>query len=212
MNGAFISVEGVDGAGKTTQLQNIAAFLDARGIAYVRTREPGGTALGEKARAWILDGSVALCAHAELLLLFAARAQNLQENIAPALAEGKWVLCDRFTESSYAYQGGGRGIDENMIAALEKYVQGDIRPDVIFVLDVPVETGMQRIRARGDGRDRFDEQTDAFRHAVRRVFTERAAKNARMHLIDASGGTGEVRMQIETRLQNFLRARAQTCA
>ncbi|MDA7967800.1 MAG: dTMP kinase [Gammaproteobacteria bacterium] len=148
MSGAFVTVEGIDGAGKSTQIARIAEWLGARGAEVVQTREPGGTALGDAVRELVLKGDAPFSGRAELLLIFAARAQHLHEVIEPALAAGKWVVCDRFIDSTYAYQGGGRGIAEAEIAALEKWAQRGRMPDLTFLLDVPVETGRARTQAR----------------------------------------------------------------
>jgi len=153
--GAFITVEGGDGAGKTTHLEFIANHLRAAGREVTVSREPGGTALGELLRGVLLDGvgdgAAAISARAELLLLFAARAQHIDEVIAPALAAGRWVVCDRFTDATYAYQGGGRGIDARDITLLEEWTQADLQPDLTLLLDVPVKVGQARVRARGGG-------------------------------------------------------------
>ncbi|MGR3984715.1 MAG: dTMP kinase [Gammaproteobacteria bacterium] len=233
MSGAFITVEGIDGAGKTTQIEFIASWLGAHGVEVARTREPGGTALGDTVRELVLKGDAPPpCAHAELLLIFAARAQNLHEVIEPALAAGRWVLCDRFIDSTYAYQGGGRGIDMDAIAWLEKWVQGARQPDLSVVLDVPVEVGRARTRRRdfpyaeehasaravgaaavvadsarehGGSPERFDNQTPQFQAAARRQFIERAARFERMHLIDANRAPGQISADIETLLETFRR-------
>ncbi|MCB1715636.1 MAG: dTMP kinase, partial [Candidatus Competibacteraceae bacterium] len=146
----FITLEGPEGAGKSTQMLALAEYLRAAGKSVIETREPGGTSLGEAIRHILLDpAQTTLASDAELLLLFAARAQHLAELIRPALARGEWVLCDRFTDASYAYQGGGRGIPGSRIAVLEQWVQADLQPDLILVLDLPVELGLQRAGKRG---------------------------------------------------------------
>jgi len=152
--GAFITVEGGDGAGKTTHLEFIANHLRAAGREVTVSREPGGTALGEILRTVLLgqgDGDAAISARAELLLLFAARAQHIDQVIAPALAAGRWVVCDRFTDATYAYQGGGRGLDARDITVLEEWMQAGLQPDLTLLLDVPVAVGQARVRARGGG-------------------------------------------------------------
>ena len=210
MNGAFITVEGADGAGKTTHLDFIQRWLTARGAAVVRTREPGGTALGELLRKILLDNddAVPISDRAELLLIFAARTQHLDEVIVPALTAGKWVLCDRFTDATYAYQGGGRGIDDAAIAALERWAQGTLQPDLTVVLDVPVEVGEARTRRRGEARDRFERQAREFKQAVRRVYRERAAKfKHRIKMINADQSVEQVCAELEALLDTFWRER-----
>ena len=148
MTARFITLEGGEGVGKTTNLAFIEDYLKSKGISLLRTREPGGTELGEKVREILLH-SAHVGAKAELLLVFAARAQHIQEVIRPALAKGQWVLSDRFTDASYAYQGGGRGIDRADIGFFEQWVQEELRPDLTLLLDTPVSVGMARARARG---------------------------------------------------------------
>ncbi|MGR3913510.1 MAG: dTMP kinase [Gammaproteobacteria bacterium] len=235
MSGAFVTVEGIDGSGKTTQIEFIANWLGAHGVEVARTREPGGTALGDAVRELVLYADTPPCAHAELLLIFAARAQNLHDVIEPALAAGRWVVCDRFIDSTYAYQGRGRGIDMHAIAWLEKWVQGARQPDLSVVLDVPVEVGRARTRKRdfpyaepGGGHgapagalqavadsarehggriERFDNQTPQFQSAARREFVERAARIRRMHLLDADRAPGQISADIEKLLESFWKAR-----
>ncbi|MDG2237909.1 MAG: dTMP kinase, partial [Arenicellales bacterium] len=151
MTGKFISFEGGDGAGKSTQLSLLSADLEARGRRVVLTREPGGTRLSEKIRNWVLHESDALCKQAELLLIFAARAQHISEVIRPALVRGDWVLCDRFTDASYAYQGGGRGIPVEFIQQIEAVSTEGMRPDLTLLLDLPVIEGIERSVGRGQG-------------------------------------------------------------
>ena len=210
MKGAFITVEGADGAGKTTHLDFIQRWLTARGASVVRTREPGGTALGELLREILLDkdGAVPISDRCELLLIFAARAQHLDEVIVPALTAGKWVLCDRFTDATFAYQGGGRGIEDAAIATLERWAQGTLQPDLTVVLDVPVEVGEARTRRRGEARDRFERQAREFKQAVRRVYRERAAKfKHRIKMINADQSVEQVCAELETLLDTFWRER-----
>ena len=210
MKGAFITVEGADGAGKTTHLDFIQRWLTERGASVVRTREPGGTALGELLREILLDsdGAVPISDRAELMLIFAARTQHLDEVIVPALTAGKWVLCDRFTDATFAYQGGGRGIDDAAIAALERWAQGNLQPDLTVVLDVPVEVGEARTRRRGDARDRFEQQAREFKQAVRRVYRERAAEfKHRIKMINADQSVEQVCAELETLLDTFWRER-----
>src|SRR5690554_7096397 len=162
MRGLFITLEGPEGAGKTTNQEYLAEQLRTHGVNVVLTREPGGTALAEQIRDILLaphDESMAV--DTELLLMFAARAQHLAQVILPALAEGKIVICDRFTDATYAYQGGGRGLDCSRIALLEQFVQGDLRPDLTLLFDLPVEDGMARAVARGK-LDRFEQEQQMF--------------------------------------------------
>ena len=210
MKGAFITVEGADGAGKTTHLDFIQRWLTARGASVVRTREPGGTALGELLREILLDkdDAVPISDRCELLLIFAARAQHLDEVIVPALTAGKWVLCDRFTDATFAYQGGGRGIEDDAIATLERWAQGTLQPDLTVVLDVPVEVGEARTRRRGEARDRFERQAREFKQAVRRVYRERAAEfKHRIKMINADQSVEQVCAELETLLDTFWRER-----
>ena len=205
MKGKFISVEGTEGVGKTTNIECIANWLDERGIAYISTREPGGTALGEKIRALLLDKeNSGMAASAELLLMFAARAQHLEEKIIPALQAGTWVLCDRFTDATYAYQGFGRGLNLEYIKQLEKLVQGDVHPDFTLILDIDPELGMSRVRARGE-LDRFESEALEFFDRVRAGYRERANDNpARYCLVDASSPLAVVQKHIVAALNAFV--------
>jgi len=205
MNGKFISVEGTEGVGKTTNIACIANWLDERGIAYISTREPGGTALGEKIRGLLLDKENAgMAASAELLLMFAARAQHLEEKIIPALEAGTWVLCDRFTDATYAYQGFGRGLNLEHIKQLETLVQGDVHPDFTLILDIDPELGMSRVRARGE-LDRFESEALDFFDRVRAGYRERADDNpSRYCLVDASSPLVVVQEHIVEALNSFV--------
>ena len=205
MKGKFITVEGTEGVGKTTNIQRIAEWLDERGIAYISTREPGGTALGEKIRDLLLDkDNTAMAASAELLLMFAARAQHLEEKIIPALAAGTWVLCDRFTDATYAYQGFGRGLNLEHIERLEALVQGDLHPDFTLILDIDPELGMSRVRARGE-LDRFESEALEFFDRVRAGYRERANDNpSRYCLVDASSPLAVVQEHIVEALNAFV--------
>ena len=204
MKGKFITVEGTEGVGKTTNIQRITEWLDGRGIAHISTREPGGTALGEKIRDLLLDrDNTAMAASAELLLMFAARAQHLEEKITPALAAGTWVLCDRFTDATYAYQGFGRGLNLEHIEGLEALVQGDLHPDFTLILDIDPELGMSRVRARGE-LDRFESETLAFFDRVRAGYRERVNANpSRYCLVDASAPLAVVQEHIVEALNTF---------
>lgn len=203
-SGRFITVEGGEGVGKTTNLDFIEASLRAQGHNVVRTREPGGTPLAESVRELLLaprDEQVSDLT--ELLLVFAARAQHLEQVIKPALAAGQWVLCDRFTDATYAYQGAGRGMDMTAIATLEQLVQQTLRPDLTLLLDVPVEIGMARASARS-APDRFESEQLQFFEAVRKLYLQRAeAEPDRFAVIDASPGLPVVQQQIQDVLQRF---------
>lgn len=188
MTGRFITFEGLDRAGKTTQVRAVAESLRARGFEVTTTREPGGTSLGERLRE-ILLGDEAITPEAELLLLFAARAEHVETRIRPALERGDWVLCDRFTDASYAYQGGGRGIPAGRIAVLETWVQGGLRPDRTIFLDLPVATSLARISGslfREPG-DRFEREHREFFTRVKRTYLERCERRPERYLrIDAA--------------------------
>jgi dTMP kinase len=192
----FITFEGIEGVGKSTQVAALAAALSARGILHLVTREPGGTPLAEKIRALVLEaGPEVLPAAAELLLMFAARAVHLANRIEPALREGRWVLCDRFTDASFAYQGAGRGVGDAVIAALENFVQGERRPDLTLVLDLPVPKALERAHLRDPGAkpDRFEAQRADFFERVRKAYlTRAAAHSARCVVINADRPATEV--------------------
>jgi dTMP kinase len=196
--GLFITVEGVEGVGKSTNLAFLEQRLRDGGVDVVVTREPGGTALGEEARALMLAVRDQLVSPlAELLLVFAARAQHVAELIEPHLGAGRWVLCDRFTDATYAYQGCGRGVPREQIAALEALVQGDLRPDFTLLLDVAVETGMARARGRGQ-LDRIERETLEFFERVRACYLELAAAGGgRYRVLDAGRPLDEVQADIE---------------
>jgi dTMP kinase len=187
MHGRLITLEGGEGAGKSTVIAALAGTLRERGIAFRQSREPGGTPAGEAIRAVLLDPALrGMSAEAELLLMFASRAQLVREVIEPALAAGEWVLCDRFTDASFAYQGGGRGIDAGLIAELERWAARR-QPDLTFLLDVPVETGLQRARSRGGEFDRIERENADFFERVRAAYRARAAANpVRFRVIDAT--------------------------
>lgn len=194
--GRFITLEGGEGAGKTTLLRGLEAHLRSHGIDLVVTREPGGTEVGEAVRALVLDAANnALCAEAELLLMFASRAQHVRQVIEPALAAGRWVLCDRFTDASYAYQGGGRGQPVERIAELERWAAEGLRPDVTLLLDLPVSDGRARAAGRGEA-DRIEAEADAFFERVRDTYRSRAAHEpSRFRLLDATASKDEVLAQ-----------------
>lgn len=192
--GRFITLEGIEGAGKSTQVEQLARLLRERGLSLIATREPGGSPIAERLRALLLDPlNTGMSETAELLLMFAARAEHLERTIRPALESGTWVICDRFTDATYAYQGGGRGIDPARIAILETLVQGSLRPDLILLFDLPPALGLERARRRRGQTDRFEQETLRFFESVRAVYRERAhACPERYRLIDASASLPEV--------------------
>jgi dTMP kinase len=188
--GRFLTVEGIEGVGKTTQVARLSAALKDRGIAHVVTREPGGTPLAERIREIVLNArDEALPPLAELLLMFAARSVHLANHVEPNLRAGRWVICDRFTDATYAYQGGGRGLSIDTIGQLETMVQGVRRPDLTLLLDAPVEQALRRARQRnpGSAADRFESERVEFFERVREVYLSRAASEPqRIAAIDAS--------------------------
>ena len=202
MKGRFITVEGIEGVGKTTNIDFIHAQLQAAGRDVVVTREPGGTPLGEAIRGLLLDPAyTGMDSTCELQLMFAARAEHLASVVWPALEKGQWVLCDRFTDATYAYQGGGRGIDTGVIARLEALVQGDFRPDLTLLLDVPVEVGLARAGKRG-ALDRFEQEKVSFFERVRKSYLEMAESSPdRYRVVDASLPLDDVQRQIAAILQ-----------
>jgi dTMP kinase len=207
MPGQFITVEGGEGAGKTTQLAFIRECLERAGRPVVLTREPGGTALGEEIRALLLghrhDG---MAAATETLLMFAARAEHLERVIRPALAAGRWVLCDRFTDATYAYQGGGRGLPLERIAVLEDWVQGELRPDLTLLFDLPVAAGLARAGRRG-ATDRFEREQADFFERVRAAYLERARRDPDRHrIVNADRPVEAVRAEVEAMLAGWLEA------
>ena len=185
--GRFITLEGGEGAGKSTLLAGLRDYLLQRGVTLLQVREPGGTALGEAIRSIVLDPAHPdISAESELLLMFAARAQLVRERILPALDTGQWVLCDRYVDASYAYQGGGRGQPGERIAELERWACAGLKPDLTLLLDLPVATGRARAAGRGAA-DRIETEADAFFERVRDAYRKRAdAEPARFRVIDAS--------------------------
>lgn len=211
MRGLFITLEGPEGAGKTTNRAYLAEQLQAQGFAVALTREPGGTVLAEQIRAILLaPHDEAMAVDTELLLMFAARAQHLSQVILPALAEGKIVICDRFTDATYAYQGGGRGLDCSRIALLEQFVQGDLRPDITLLFDLPVADGMARAVARGK-LDRFEQEQHDFFEKVRQAYLQRASDDPeRFRLVNAQQALPEVQKSLDIHLLEIMdRAREQ---
>lgn len=208
MSGRLVTLEGGEGAGKSTAIACIAEHLRARGIALVQVREPGGTPTGEAIRALLLQTTQhGFCAETELLMMFASRAQLVRETIEPALARGAWVLSDRFTDASFAYQGGGRGLDPGFIAELERRVVAR-KPDLTLLLDLPVADGLARAAHRGE-RDRIEAEPDLFFERVRSVYRARAAAEpARFRVIDASQSIEAVRAALVATLDAYLAAQA----
>jgi dTMP kinase len=204
--GRFITLEGGEGAGKSTQLQTVAACLTAAGIPFLTTREPGGTPRAEAIRGLLLSPGEAepMASETELLLMFAARAQHVKQRIAPALAAGTWVLCDRFTDATRAYQGGGRGLDLSQIEALAAWVHGDCWPDLTLLLDVPAAQGLARA-AKRSAKDRIEQETLAFFERVRAHYlAQAAAEPARFRVIDAAPAEAAVTAQVTAMVEAFL--------
>ena len=204
--GLFITVEGPDGAGKSTQMAFLETQIGKYGYEVVVTREPGGTELGERLREILLQGStIQISNNSELLLMFAARMQHIEQVIRPALEQGQCVLCDRFTDATFAYQGGGRGIDPRRIEELQNWVQQGLDPDLTFLLDVPVATGLSRTRSRGSDKDRFEKQELDFKEAVRNSYLDLAKQfPQRICRIDASVSIAEVQVHLTGELARFL--------
>jgi len=202
--GVFITVEGIEGVGKSTQAGLIARYLRDAGLRVVETREPGGTEVGEGIREILLRPvPTPMGAETELLLMFAARAEHIARVVAPALADGAWVVCDRFTDASYAYQGGGRGIPPARIAVLEDFVQGGLMPDLTILLDASPDVALARTRKRGRA-DRFEREGPGFFEAVRMAYLERARRDPRrIRVIDASPPVDAVAAAIRNELARF---------
>ncbi len=205
MRGAFITLEGGEGVGKSTNLAFVVTHLESRGVDVLATREPGGTPLGETIRRWVLDGDHgALSAEVEALLMFAARAQHLDAVIRPALAARQWVVCDRFTDATFAYQGGGRGADARLLEALETGVQRGLDPDLTLLLDAPPEVGRRRIAARAP--DHFERERAPFFERVRHAYLDRARRDPRrVKVIDAAAALASVQRDIIAALDELLR-------
>lgn len=203
--GLFITMEGVEGAGKSTLMPYVAEILSEAGNEVIQTREPGGTKTGEQIRNILLDSkNVRLTDDTELLLMFAARAQHIHEIINPALATGKIVLCDRFTDASYAYQGGGRGIDSARIQILEDWVQQGLKPNLTLLFDLDVETGLRRAGKRSEA-DRFEQEEVSFFERIRSCYLDRAKNEPeRFRIIDSSQSFDNVKLQIRAILKEYL--------
>lgn len=203
--GRFITLEGVDGAGKSTHTDWIADFLRAQGVEVVSTREPGGTPLGEKLRALVLTDTMGL--DTETLLMFAARCEHASQVIEPALARGAWVVCDRYTDATYAYQGGGRGLGAARVAVLEQWMQAG-QPDRTWLFDVPLEVARARL---ADARepDRFEREGAAFFERTRAAYHERAqAEPGRIHIVDSTQSIAQIRTELEAGLRALLAGQA----
>lgn len=204
--GKFIVLEGGEGVGKSTNLDFVRDCLENAGLFVRVTREPGGTKLGERLRDILLqdDEEETITPDAELLLMFAARAQHIAQVICPALDAGQWVVCDRFTDATYAYQGAGRQLPTKKIADLERWVQGDLRPDLVVLLDAPPTVGRDRIRQRGDA-DRFEREKVAFFERVREAYKARAAENPDLYaVIDAGRALPEVQARLKAVIGDFV--------
>ena len=208
MAGKFITFEGGEGVGKSTQLQRVATWLCSRGLEVVMTREPGGTPRAERLRAILLErGDEPMPVSCELLLMFAARATHLANRIEPAVARGAWVLCDRFTDATYAYQGGGRGVPERDIDALVSIVHPGRQPDLTVLLDAPVDIGLGRAGRRNgsDGPDRFETERREFFERVRARYLARAEREPRrFRVVDASGDVATVEAAIRAILERLI--------
>lgn len=203
--GLFVTLEGSEGVGKTSNLEFIKRLLDRAGIRYAVTREPGGTLLGEALRDILLgERYKGMADDTELMLMFAARAEHIAQVIRPALLRGEWVLCDRFTDATYAYQGGGRQLDMSRIAGLEQWVQGELRPDLTLLLDAPVAVGRERAGKRS-APDRFEQERDAFFERVRDTYLNRARlEPQRIKVIDASLTLPQVQQQVEQVMRELI--------
>ncbi len=202
--GRLITIEGVEGVGKSTNISFLQSLLEENNIQSLTTREPGGTPMGERIREILLDKNQhVMQPMAELLLMFAARLQHIDEIIEPALEAGKWVICDRFTDSSYAYQGGGRNLAMESITQLELLTLGDYQPDCTFLLDLPVETGLKRAEGVGE-KDRFESEESEFFNRVRQTFLQRASASSRSHIIDAGNPLAVVQSEIRRLLTPYL--------
>ena len=202
--GKFITLEGIEGVGKTTQVAYVAEWLERAGREVTVTREPGGTELGEAVRRLLLDTALPpMAAMTELLLVFAARAEHLARVIEPTLASGRWVVCDRFTDATWAYQGGGRGLPEETIGALEALVQGTRRPDLTLLLDAPVPLALGRAKARGAA-DRFESERTQFFEKVRVAYLRKAKfESDRFRIIDATQALPAVQADIALGLESL---------
>jgi dTMP kinase len=206
MTGKFISIEGIEGAGKSTQLAFIQRYLTEQGKQLLVTREPGGTELGEQIRTLLLTPTTTgMASDTELLLMFAARAEHVEQIIKPALKRGDWVLSDRFVDATFAYQGGGRGIDLQRISTLSDWTLKGLKTDVTFLFDLPVEIGQQRVLSRNQGIDRFEQEKVDFFQRIRERYLQRAqVEPNRIKVIDASKSIVEIELQLTVLLDKLL--------
>ena len=196
MKGKFITFEGIDGAGKSSHVEWLAETLRQRGLVVVVTREPGGTELGEKLRSLLLSESMHL--ETETLLMFAARREHLAQVIEPALKRGEWVVCDRFTDATFAYQGGGRGLDRNKLQQLEHWVHENLQPDLTLLFDLPLDVARERIALASRVLDRFEQERADFHDRVRQVYLDRAKHNpSRIRVIDGQETIENIRKSLE---------------
>lgn len=196
MKGKFITFEGIDGAGKSSHVEWLADWLRGQGKTVHVTREPGGTALGEKLRGLLLNADMHL--ETETLLMFAARREHLAQLIEPALARGEWVVCDRFSDASYAYQGGGRGLDRNKLHALEQWVHGHLQPDLTLLFDLPLDVARERIALATRELDRFEQERVDFHERVRRAYLERASSHPeRIRVVEADDTLDNIRVTLQ---------------
>lgn len=202
IRGRFLTFEGIDGAGKSTHHAWAVEFLRRQGREVISTREPGGTPLGEKLRALLLSESMHL--ETETLLMFASRREHLAQLIEPALAEGKWVVSDRFTDATFAYQGGGRGVSEARLRVLEDWVHGHLQPDLTLLFDLPTEVARQRLAGTGNALDRFEQEKEAFFARVRDSYLTRARENPRrIRVIDAGRPLAQIQKELEEIITNI---------
>jgi len=203
MRGRFITLEGIDGAGKSTHLEWLARFLEGRGIRVICTREPGGTPVGERLRELMLHSGATLHPETETLLMFAARREHIDKVIEPALASGAWVVCDRFTDATFAYQAAGSGVSWAKVEQLERWVQDALEPDVTVLFDVAPDVGLSRA-ARGKRPDRFEREQIAFYERARQAYLKRAqAAPHRAHVIDASRPITDIHKELEVLFSTF---------
>ena len=200
----FITFEGTEGVGKTTQIKLLQEYLQSKNINSIATREPGGTKIGEKIRKLLLDDDENINPDTELLLMFAARAQHLHELVFPNLKNGIWVICDRFTDASYAYQGGGRGLQRSKISELQKVVQGEFKPDLTVLLNCDIKLGMQRVMERGK-KDRFEKEKIEFFERVQKIYLEIAKDEPdRVKIVNAEQSELEIALEIQAIVNNLL--------
>lgn len=200
--GLFLTLEGVDGAGKSTHVQWMVDMLTSRGVKVLCTREPGGTPIGEKLRELLLHESMTL--ECETLLMFAARAEHVRTVIEPALASGSWVVCDRFTDATFAYQGGGRELGTAKIETLERWVHPDLQPDVTWLFDVPLEVARERLNRTRD-KDRFEQEADSFFLRTRQVYLDRAASQVqRFRVVDSTQPIDAIRAELSQQLDQLI--------